>query len=186
MRFPSLDMNHLDPQQQALVDHIANGPRGGIRGPFLALLHHPQLAMRVQAVGEHLRFSASVEQELIELVILTTARRWNCQYEWFAHSRIAHTSTALTDEVIEDIRSGRRPETATDKQKLAYDMATSLHANGELSDEMFARCEQMFGVQGVLDLVCTCGYYTTIAMVLNVAKIPLPDDASAQYRLDQS
>lgn len=185
MRFPMPDMNNLSPEQQALVDHIASGPRGGVRGPFLALMHHPKLAMRVQAVGEHLRYSASIDQSLIELVILTTARRWNCQYEWFAHSRIAYTSTDLTEDVIESIRAGRRPETATQEQKLAYDMAVSLHANGVLPDDMFAACQRMFGVQGVLDLICTCGYYTTIAMVLNVAQIPLPDDAPEQYQLDR-
>lgn len=178
-------MAHLSAEQQALVDQIASGPRGGIRGPFLALLHHPKLASRVQAVGEHLRYNASVEQELVELVILTTARRWNCQYEWFAHSRIAHTSTDLSETTIEDIRCARRPSDATERQLLAYDMATALHRDGQLSDEMFAKCEEQFGVQGLLDLTCTCGYYTTIAMVLNVAKSELPADAPVQYLLDK-
>ncbi len=185
MRFPMPDLNNLSSEQQALVDRIVSGPRGGLRGPFLALLHHPPLAMRVQAVGEHLRYSASIDQSLIELVILTTARRWNCQYEWFAHSRIAYTSTDLADEVIESVRAGRRPETATAEQKLAYDMAMSLHSSGVLPDDMFESCQRMFGVQGVLDLICTCGYYTTIAMVLNVAQIPLPEDAPEQYLLDR-
>lgn len=185
MRFDTLDMDNLSAEQKALAEQIASGPRGGIRGPFLALLHHPKLASRVQAVGEHLRYGASVEQELVELAILTTARRWNCQYEWFAHSRIAHTSTDLTDEVIEDIRQGQRPQSATARQLLAYDMATSLHADGRLSDELFAQCQQAFGVQGVLDLLCTCGYYSMIAMVLNVSDMALPADAQAPYLLDR-
>lgn len=185
MRFETLDMAQLSAEQQILVDQIAGGPRGAIRGPFLALLHHPKLASRVQAVGEHLRYNASVEQELVELVILVTARRWNAQYEWFAHSRIAHTSTSLSHEAIEDVRNRRRPTAATERQLLAYDMAVALHGDGQLSDDMFATCQAAFGVEGFLDLVCTCGYYTTIALVLNVAQMELPTDAPTQYLLDR-
>jgi hypothetical protein len=36
-----------------------------------------------------------------------------------------------------------------------------------------------------LDLVGTCGYYTTIALVLKVAQMELPPDAPAQYLLDR-
>ena len=43
MRFETLDMAQLSAEQQILVDQIAGGPRGAIRGPFLALLHDPKL-----------------------------------------------------------------------------------------------------------------------------------------------
>lgn len=185
MRFPAIDLSSLNPQQQAVVDQITQGPRGGIRGPFLPLLHHPELAMRVQAMGEQLRYKASIPQSFIELVILVTARRWNCQYEWFAHSRIAHTTTDLPHEVIEAVRQRQRPQTATPEQLLAYDIACALHADGQLSDALFNAGVAAFGHSGVLDLIGTCGYYTMIGLVLNVAQIPLPDDAPVQYRLDR-
>jgi len=185
MRFPLPDMTNLSAQQKAMVEHIAGGPRGGLRGPFLALLHHPELGMRVQAVGEHLRYNAEVPQSLVELVILVTARHWDCQYEWFAHSRIAHTSTDLGHDVIEDIRQGKRPENATPEQKLAYDLAVNLHRDGKLPDDLLKQCMESFGMKGLLDLVCTCGYYTTIAHVLNTAQIPVPDDADPQFLLDR-
>lgn len=185
MRFPAVNMDQLSPEQQALVDQISAGPRGGVRGPFLPLLQHPELATRVQALGEHLRYRASIDQSLIELAILVTARRWNCQYEWFAHSRIAHTTTDLAHDVIEAVRQGMPPSSATAHQLLVYELASTLHTDGRLPDRLFNAAVQAFGYPGVLDLICTCGYYTTIGMVLNVAQIPLPDDADPRYCLDR-
>lgn len=185
MRFPAINMDQLSPEQKALVDQITQGPRGGIRGPFLPLLHHPELGMRVQAVGEQLRYRASIDQSLIELAILVTARRWDCQYEWFAHSRIAHTTTNLPHEVIEAVRQRQVPATANTEQRLVYEVASTLHAEGRLPDSLYEAAIRAFGHQGLLDLICTCGYYTTIGMVLNVARIPLPDDADPQYCLDR-
>lgn len=185
MRFSQIDYEAMSVAQKDVYDQLAQGPRAGVRGPFLALLHHPDLAQRVQALGEHLRYRASVDQSLIELVILTTAKHWDCAYEWFAHSRIAHTTTDLGEQTIEDIRLGQVPQSATQAERLAYDLATSLHQKGRLSDELFAACRDAFGLDGVLDLICTCGYYTTIAMVLNVAQSELPEDAPLKYQLYQ-
>ena len=37
-RLPALDPAKLAPEQRAVYDKIANSPRGGVRGPFLALM----------------------------------------------------------------------------------------------------------------------------------------------------
>ena len=55
------------------------GPRGGVRGPFNALLRSPVLADRVQKLGEFLRFESSIPARLNEFAILITARHWNAQ-----------------------------------------------------------------------------------------------------------
>jgi 4-carboxymuconolactone decarboxylase len=34
-----------------------------------------------------------------------------------------------------------------------------------------------FGLDGVLELLAICGYYSMMAMVLNTAGMPLPDNA---------
>jgi len=34
---------------------------------------------------------------------------------------------------------------------------------------------KLFGEQGVIDLCAICGHYSTLAMVLNVVRTPLPD-----------
>ena len=42
------------------------------------------------------------------------------------------------------------------------------------SDPTYAAVLSRFGEMGVIDLVCTVGYYTTLAMVMNVARTDAP------------
>ena len=66
-----------------------SGPRKGARGPFNALLRSPEVADRVQKVGEYIRFQSTIPAALNEMAILITGRFWGAQYEFWAHSRLA-------------------------------------------------------------------------------------------------
>ncbi len=175
-RFPAIPEGDLTDAQRALVAEIAGGPRGGVRGPFLALLHHPPLAHRIQALGEHLRFGTGLPQQLVELAVLITARRWTCQYEWVAHARIARKE-GLAKHIITAIAEDRRPEPMTEDEALVHDVAQAAHGGGELPDPLFAAAVARFGRAGVLDLLALCGYYAMLAMVLNTARLSLPEGA---------
>lgn len=173
-RFPAIVPEEMTEAQRALVAEIAGGPRGGVRGPFIALLHNPALAHRVQALGEHLRFNTGLPQALVELAVLVTARRWTCQYEWVAHERIARKE-GLSDHIIAAIAEGRRPDPLMAEEALVFDIAHAAHASGDLPDALFAAAEARFGRHAILDLLALCGYYALLAMVLNTARPSLPD-----------
>ena len=116
VRFPILTPEEMSPRQKEVSAAIAGGPRGGIRGPFLALIHNPELANRVQQLGEHLRYGNTLSLAHIELIVLTVARHWNCQYEWFAHERIARSTTDLADGIIKALALGQTPPNMTAEQ----------------------------------------------------------------------
>jgi 4-carboxymuconolactone decarboxylase len=176
-RFPPIAADAMTPAQREVAGAIAGGPRGSVRGPFLALLHNPALAMRVQALGEHLRFGTGIAQSLVELVILVTARRWTCQYEWFAHARIARAE-GLPEPIIAAIAEGRRPEGMDEDQALLHDLAVQVHRTGAPTDAQFEQAVARFGRAGVLDVLALCGYYSMLAMVLNTARPALPEGAA--------
>src|SRR5256886_5738132 len=75
--------------QREVAAEIAAGPRGEVRGPFIALMHHPELARRLQQLGEQLRWGSKLPARLVELAVLITARRWTCQHEWTIHEKLA-------------------------------------------------------------------------------------------------
>ena len=62
----------------------------------------------------------------------------------------------------------------TAEQAIVYDFATELNQQRQVSDATFARAEKQFGKQGVVDLAGICGYYTLLAMELNMAQYPVP------------
>lgn len=173
-RFPVIADHELTADQRAVVNEIASGPRGGVRGPFIALIHNPELTRRVQALGEHLRFGTSFSDDLTEIAVLATARHWTCQNEWVPHAKFAQKA-GLPDAVIEAIAIGAPPPGLTADQALVLRFAEETLRLGQPAASTYDDAQARFGRAGVLDLLALCGYYTMLAMVLNTAQLPLAD-----------
>ena len=94
-RIPAVKKESLSADQQAIYEKIASGPRGGVRGPFLALLHVPELADCVQQLGAYLRYNTTFTPRLNEMAICVTARHNKAPYEFYAHALLA-----LDDDVF--------------------------------------------------------------------------------------
>jgi 4-carboxymuconolactone decarboxylase len=172
-RFAELRVEQMTEAQARVYHSIAGGPRGGVRGPFNALLRSPELADRVQKVGEYLRFKTSLPARLNELAILINARFWGSKYEWYAHRPLA-LKGGLAATIADDLARNRRPEAMQPDEALVYEFCTALHAEHAVDDALFSRAVAMLGEPGVIDLIGVSGYYTLVSMVLNVADIPLP------------
>ena len=172
-RFALLTEATMTPRQRESYQGIVSGPRKGARGPFNALLRSPEVADRVQKVGEYIRFQSTIPAALNEMAILITGRFWGAQYEFWAHSRLARTA-GLPDPIIDAIAQNRRPSAMTDDQRIVHDFCTELFRDKTVSDATFKAAVERFGEQGVIDLIAASGYYSIVSMVLNVDRYPLP------------
>src|SRR2546427_9399478 len=180
MRFPSLEPERMSPAQKRVHDAIASGPRGGVRGPFGVLLRSPELADRVQKVGEHLRFNSSLPPRLNEFAILINARFWGSKYEWYAHRPLA-LKGGLAEAIADDVANGRRPAGMKDDEAVVFDFCSVLHRQHLVDDALFKRAVSTLGEQGAVDLIGVSGYYTLVSMVLNVAEWPLPAGVASPW-----
>ena len=172
-RFPDLPREQMSEAQKRAYDAIAGGPRGAVRGPFGALLRSPDLAERVQKLGEYVRFESSLPPRLNEFAILVNARFWGSRFEWFAHRPLA-IKGGLAESMVAELAHDRRPAGMRPDEALVYEFCTKLHHSHFVDDALFRRGVALFGERGVIDLVSVSGYYTLVSMVLNVAEIPLP------------
>lgn len=179
-RFPPLPREQMTDAQQRVHDAIAAGPRGGVRGPFAALLRSPELADRVQKLGEYLRFATALPARLNELAVLINARFWESRYEWRAHRPLAITG-GLAESIVEALAQNRRPTTMRPDEEVVYDFCTTLHRQHFVDDALFTRAVAALGEQGVIDLVGVSGYYTLVSMALNVAAVPLPPGETSPW-----
>jgi 4-carboxymuconolactone decarboxylase len=185
-RFPTLSPQQMTPEQKKLLDALLAGPRGGgdpspevvqrilTRGPFNAWMRSPELGDRLQKVGEYIRFKTSLPLRLNEFAILITARHWTSQYEWFAHHPLA-MKAGLDPQIAADLAANQRPRNMKEDEAAVYDFCTQLHRTRNVSDSAFKRAVDLFGEQGVMDLIGVSGYYTAVSMTLNVAQVPVPD-----------
>src|SRR5215510_14551657 len=107
-RFPQLTEAAMTARQREAYQGIVSGPRKGAAGPFNALLRSPDVADRVQKVGEYVRFQTSIPAALNEMAILLAGRFWGAQFEFWAHRRLGLTA-GLGAAIIDAIADGRRP-----------------------------------------------------------------------------
>jgi 4-carboxymuconolactone decarboxylase len=129
---------------------------------------------RAQKLGEYLRFNTSIPPRLNEFAILITARHWSTPVEWIGHYQLA-MKAGLDPAVAADLAQGRRPTGMKDDEAIVYQFCKEIHENKAVSDATFKAAVDKFGERGVMDLIGVTGYYTMLAMVLNVTRVPLPE-----------
>ena len=169
-RLPEFDKNKLTNAQKQVYDKIASGPRGGVRGPFKALLQVPELGDLVQEIGGYLRYRGCLPGHLRELTILVTGRHISAKYEFFAHAPIG-IDEGLDSSIVEAIRQNKEPIFDDDKTELVYYFAKQINETYNVDDTIFYSAVDAFGYEGVVELVILCGYYTLIGITLNAFAI---------------
>ena len=172
-RFPAIPPEQWTEEQKKVAATIAAGPRGELRGPFLALLRSPGLAQTVQQVGEYLRFKSPLDRRIAEMATLIAARHWTQQYEWQSHYKHA-MKAGLSPAIAQAIAEGRRPQEMAADEEALYDMLTEVLHNHGVCDATYGRALIVFGEQGVIALIAVAGYYAMLAMILNVGRKALP------------
>lgn len=180
-RFPSIPPDQMTPEQRALAAAIQGGPRAAvpgrdnsIGGPFNPWLRSPAVGDLLQQLGAQLRFRTSIPTALNEFAILITAREWSSQYEWYAHHRLA-LAAGLPAAIADAVAQGRRPDGMDEDQRIVWEFCTELHRTRFVSDTTFDAAKARFGERGVIDLIAVSGYYVTVAMTLNTARVGLPE-----------
>jgi 4-carboxymuconolactone decarboxylase len=176
MRFPPLKPEDWSDAQRQVAAEIVSGPRGELRGPFVPLIHSPALAAHVQKLGEYLRFGTRLPDDLLELAVLVTARRFGCPNIWHSHRALA-LKAGLAPTIVAAIAADRRPDSMSDDEAMVFDFAHELVGKLAVGDQVFDRVVARWDRATAMDLTGVCGYYTLLAMVLNTAQVPLPDGA---------
>jgi 4-carboxymuconolactone decarboxylase len=178
-RVPDPHRDQLDARGRAVYDRIAE-TRGGLRGPYGVLMHHPELCERVAALGELLRFHSGLPGADRELAILTAGREVEAPYEWAAHEPIALREGTRPD-AIAVVRDGKPTSGLRAREAVIVDTVRALYRARRLTSEEFARAEAEFGRQGLVELVTLAGYYGMIAAVLNAFDVDLPPGLTAPF-----
>ncbi|MFL5295519.1 MAG: carboxymuconolactone decarboxylase family protein [Phenylobacterium sp.] len=173
-RFPTLKPEQMTPAQKKVAEAIMAGPRKSMGGPFNAWLRSPEMADKLQAVGEQVRFHSSLPARLNEFAILMTAREWDADYEWYAHYPLA-LKAGLKPQVAADLAQGKRPAGMAADEAAVYDFMSELRRTRRVSDAKYAAVQALFGDQGVIDLIALSGYYDLVSMTLNTAQVRPPE-----------
>ena len=163
-----------------LYDKIINGPRkaqrgqvpiaddrGCLLGPFGLMTIAPVVGEAVQSVGSALRFGSGLSPRIREIAILVIAARFRSEFEWFAHEPAASAS-GIAEHQLDQLKAGSIPEDLSSEEALAASLIESMLAQHTLTDAEYNAALQSLGEQTLAELVWLCGYYSMLALSLNV------------------
>lgn len=139
---------------------------------FKVLVRHPELASRMQVLGEGLLFRGGLSDADRELVIARVAARCGCAYEWGVHMAVFAEPAGLSQEQITLTATGEPDDPAWSARQTALLRAVDeLHAASQLSDEVWSALREHLDELEVLELLVLAGWYRTIAYVANGLRI---------------
>src|SRR5919202_6207197 len=123
-RIPEIESRDQLPEPQRHVWDEIVASRGSVRGPFKVLLHSPELASRVGALGGYLRYASPLEPAVREATILATASLLDCAYEWAAH--LPQARAAGVPEAVLDALRDKRAASLPDAERDLFEFAQQL------------------------------------------------------------
>ncbi|MCC6067997.1 carboxymuconolactone decarboxylase family protein [Ferrovum sp. PN-J185] len=184
-RLPTINSDHYSQEQQEAQKIFENARKTKIFGPFEPLLYSPQLMNEARSMGDYLRYHSAIGNTLSELTILVTSRFWTQDYEWYVHAPIA-LKKGISASTIEAIRQGQIPTNMNTEEQLVYQFTVELLNNKQVSNTTYSAIEKHFGKKGAVDLAGIVGYYSFLALEMNMAQYPLPKDGVSLPRFPEN
>lgn len=179
-RFVARPRAELEPDQQALYDLIASGPRaaqrgsspflgerGELLGPFGLMTIAPAVGEAVQSVGAAIRYRTGLSDLVREAAILLVAAAKDSGFEWIAHATLAGQA-GLDDDQLAALRAFEIPAGLVAADALALRTVQAMLVDGGLSDELHAAAVAELGDRALAELVWLVGYYSALALALAV------------------
>jgi 4-carboxymuconolactone decarboxylase len=160
-RFSPFDPDNLGAEARAVYDRIL-AERGYVPGPYQFWLASPGFSDRIEPVEEFLRHGVSLEERLVEVVVLVVAKHWRAQYVWTSHGPAA----------VEAIRTGREPEFPKEDEAVCHDLAVALVQGRGIDDDLWARANRGIGEVGVTEVLGLIGLYTSVCLTMVAYRMP--------------
>ena len=161
----------LAPQDQHFLDRVIR-TRGWISPAFGLLLHSPDVAERIAAIGEFFLYQTILPARPKALAWLITARELDCNYAW-ASGVLAARAAGLDAGLVEALEHGKPLVGATDDDRaLAAFCYQLLRGNHHVSDAAYDAVVSRFGVKQAVQISTAVGYIAMMSLIVNPFEIP--------------
>lgn len=185
-RIDSLTPDVLTESQRVVYEGITGGDRlkgtqhfpvvvedGSLTGPFGIMLHAPGIGDILQQLGAAIRYRTGLTPRVREIGILLVGSALRSDYEIWAHERVAR-AIGFTDDELNQLSHGTF-ESADPVEQAAAELCRALLAGGPVPDDEYTRYATVLGVEAIIELTTLVGYYRTLAQLLAVFDIGIPD-----------
>ena len=162
-RLPAIKRDDLDDAGKKLFD--LRGPADAF-GPGAIRLYSPSVAEHMGSVNDYLRHKSGLDPRLVELAILVTARVSDSEYVWTAHEPQG-LKAGLQRETIDIVKYRKPTNGLPEKDAVIIDLGREAIGKHHVSSDTAARAMNLFGKQGLVNIVSLMGDYASTAILLN-------------------
>lgn len=187
-RLSEVQRDALPEDQRRFHDAVKAIRRHPISGPFIVTMNSsPDLAARIAHLGHYFHARGQADESILSLrvrtfVALIGSRALDGQYEWGAWVNWA-LEAGVPQDTVDAIREGRAPRNLTAEEALVNDFCVQLiSGNHRVSEATYKAALDHFGVQGLVELVVTLGYFAMIALPLNAFEIEMSHEQKSKRK----
>lgn len=187
-RLRALQRDALPEDQRRFFDAVRWIRRRPISGPFIVSINSSaDLAARIAHLGHYFHSRGQGDESILPMRVRTFisvigSRALDAPYEWSAWVNWS-LEAGVPQETVDDVREGRAPRNLTAEDRLLTDFCTQLiSGNHRVSDATFKAALDRYGVQGIVELVMTVGYFALIALPLNAFEIEMSAEQLARQK----
>jgi 4-carboxymuconolactone decarboxylase len=145
--------------------------RGALGGPNKIWVHNPKLAKVMGPLGAYFRTGYSLSEREREIAVVIINSKWHSIYPTNAHERAAKAAGLPADKV-EAMLSGLPTSFSDTREQVVYEMAMCLTNSRWVPRGLYDRAVEALGHEGVTDVICLMGFYSSVSMTLAFYDVP--------------
>ncbi len=158
-------------EQRSAYEELIAHQRGGVRGPFGVWVRSPGLVVALRSLMRFYLEESVLTEDVRELAILITTRRWGARYAYAAHEAQALAS-GLTPVLVAAVMADEAPDAGSPLELCVHAYCMELLKTQKVSDAVYQEAFSRLGERGIVDLTALVGFYSTVSLTLNAFEIP--------------
>ena len=186
MRLPLITPADLTPEQKPLYDDMRRGiasnfnafkvqrEHGALMGPWNPWLHEPQIGKAIWDLTLAMTASASLPDNVRQIVILVVGARFDAAYEIYAHIAVAERE-GMREQRLATLVANLKPNDLSPEESVAFDFAYALVRGGTLPEPLYRLAVETFGQHSTNEMIYLVGLYCLVSTTLNGFNVPVPE-----------
>lgn len=161
------DPSKLTPQGKSIYENLVakrKSQGAPFDGPYAALMNHPELCQKIEALGYYLKFEGHLPRDVYQFVVLTVAKETNSAFEWADH--LPHAIAAgVPQNVIDTLKNqGLSASFPEIYQPAAAILAATLIWKN-IPEDFQNKAIQAYGMYGFIEIVVLSGFYQLFSAI---------------------
>lgn len=134
-------------------------------GPYQALMNHPELCQKVEALGYYLKFEGHLPRDVYQFVVLAVAKETHSDFEWSDHVKYA-LAAGLPQDVIDLIQDhGVSDPLFPNPYGLAAEILSATLNWNSIPEKVQSEAIKEFGICGFIEVVVLSGFYQMFSAI---------------------